>query len=133
MRTLLLVGEGVGLEGLLIKGRRRGTRKRERPREPSFCEPVRARATEIWLSVALENHFTPFKVYWGPNLCGIPVDDAIVSVRDTSEPPGRCHIVSLEFMNFVMKSRPTSVIHCPEVKAKSGSRLEYALAEELGQ
>lgn len=66
INILLLVGDGTVAEGSRIKGRRRGTRKRDRPREPSFKEPVRARATETSLSVALENHLKPFRVYFGP-------------------------------------------------------------------
>lgn len=89
-RTLLLVGGGVGSDGLRIRGKRKGTRNSDSPLEPSCCEPVRPRATEISLSVALENHFTPSKVYWGPNFVLLVVANcAVVSVREMSDPPGR--------------------------------------------
>lgn len=86
---LLLVEGGVGSVGARRRGSRRGTRKRERPREPSVREPVRARATDMWLSVALENHLKPLSVYWGPKALLMFVDVATVSVWETSEPPGR--------------------------------------------
>lgn len=86
----MLVGGGTGSEGLRRRGRRSGTRKRDSPREPSCAEPVRAKATDTSLSVALENHLTPFKLYWGPKTATFPADVAVVSVRETSDPPGRC-------------------------------------------
>ena len=77
-------------------GRRRGTRKSESPREPSSGRPVRASASATSLSVALENHLKPSSVYFGPYGSNSPpaTGVAIVSVRDTSDPPPR-YIVSV--------------------------------------
>ena len=79
-------------------GRRRGTRKRESPREPSSVRPVRASASATSLSVALENHLKPSSLYWGPygEGCASGAGVAIVSVRETSDPPGRYTYTSLE-------------------------------------
>lgn len=65
-------------------------RKSERPREPCSRVPVRAKATETSLSVALENHLKPSRVYLGPYEVFSPVGVAFVSVKEISEPPGRC-------------------------------------------
>ena len=69
-------------------------RKSESEREPSFGSPVRASANATLLSVALENHLNPFRVYFEPGevggvLYGEPAGVANVSVCETSEPPGR--------------------------------------------
>ena len=56
----------MGSEGLRIRGRRKGMRNSDRPREPSLGEPVRARASDTSLSVALENHLNPSSRYFGP-------------------------------------------------------------------
>ena len=65
--------------------------KSERPREPSSGLPVRPRASATSLSVALENHLKPSSVCGGPYSGDRPSGDgvAIVSVRETSDPPGR--------------------------------------------
>lgn len=86
---LLLVELGVGAESERNRGSRRGMRKRDRPREPDSGVPVRARATAISLSVALENHLKPSRAYWGPKWLLKPVLEATVSVCETSDPPGR--------------------------------------------
>jgi hypothetical protein len=61
MKMLLEIGDGFGSDRLGKRGSRSGIRKRERPRAPASPASVRARATDISLSVALENHFTPFR------------------------------------------------------------------------
>lgn len=58
--------EGVSSSGVRSRGRRRGTRNKERLREPAEMGPVRARARATSLSVALENHLNPLIVYTGP-------------------------------------------------------------------
>lgn len=87
---LLLIGEGAGSVGWRRSGRRSGTRKRDRDREPSLKGPVRANAKETLESVALENHLKPSSLYVGPSSCWVSVGVAIVSVCETSDPPGRC-------------------------------------------
>lgn len=81
--------------GGVMRGRRRGTRNRDRLLDPSEGGPVRASATATLLSVALENHLKPFREYCGPSGLPFPkvlLDNgvAVVSVWDTSEPPGLC-------------------------------------------
>lgn len=85
----LLTALGAGCAGSGSKGTRRGTRKRDSERDPSAGSPVRARAMEILESVALENHLKPSSLYSGPKADVTPVAVALVSVCDTSEPPGR--------------------------------------------
>lgn len=58
--------DGGGTDGDGNRGKRRGIKKSERPREPAEREPVRARATDTWESVALENHLIPFNEYLSP-------------------------------------------------------------------
>ena len=49
-----------------MRGRRRGIRNKDSPRDPDSGRPVRARATATSLSVALENHLNPLTLYTGP-------------------------------------------------------------------
>jgi len=51
-----------------------------------------------------------------------PTAVAVVSVNETSEPPGR-YERNIRTGQHVVGGSSTSVIHCPEVKAKAGSRL----------
>lgn len=86
----LLTEDGEGSPDCGTSGIRRGTRKRDSEREPSLMSPVRASATDTLLSVALENHLNPSNWYAGHILSPeSSVGIAIVSVRDTSDPPGR--------------------------------------------
>lgn len=85
----LLTALGAGWVASGKRGMRRGTRKRDSEREPSDGSPVRARAMETLESVALENHLKPSSLYSGPKADIMPVAVALVSVWDTSEPPGR--------------------------------------------
>ena len=97
-------------------------RKRERPRDPADKVPVRARATDTSLSVALENHLMPLSAYLGPYGWDSERLVAVVSVRETSEPPGRYN--RDEYLGLKEDARRrTSVIHCPAVYAAAGSRL----------
>jgi hypothetical protein len=60
---LLLVGDGTGAEISLSRGRLRGIRKRDSPRDPWLKDPVRANVIATSLSVALENHLNPLSTY----------------------------------------------------------------------
>ena len=64
-------------------------RNRDRPLDPAVTEPVRASATDTSESVALENHLKPFREYLKPYGWFSFFLVAVVSVRETSEPPGR--------------------------------------------
>ena len=90
--------------GIGKRGRRSGTRKSDKEREPSDRDPVLARAIVTCESVADENHLKPLRIYgvptgtgddWSLEISGI----AVVSLCERSDPPG------------------FSVIHWPEVKA----------------
>ena len=77
---LLLVDDGVGAEGSRSRGRLRGIKNSESPRDPWLKDPVRASATATSLSVALENHLKPLRVYRGPKGLSSPAKVALVSV-----------------------------------------------------
>jgi hypothetical protein len=73
-------------------GRRNGSKKRDNDLDPRDGSPVLANAKATSESVALENHLNPSSRYGDPGIVFEPVPStgvATVSVRETSEPPGR--------------------------------------------
>ena len=79
-RIPLLTGDGADEDVSRSRGSRRGTKKREREREPWAGSPVRASATDTSESVALGDHLNPSSLCSGPKLSELPITVARVSV-----------------------------------------------------